>query len=75
MGVEGKGGGGAIMIMMIKVNLSLPGRQVLDKDRSGGLDSEEFCAAMRKLVCPHVRACAVAHVSSRIVVPLCAGAS
>ena len=24
--------------------------QVLDSDRSGGLDSQEFCAAMKKLV-------------------------
>ena len=26
------------------------GTQELDADRSGGLDSEEFCAAVRKLV-------------------------
>ena len=30
-------------------------KQVLDSDRSGGLDSDEFCFAMRKLVGPGSR--------------------
>jgi hypothetical protein len=45
-----------IIIIIISIIYMIQPRsaQAMDMDKSGGLDSKEFCVAMRKLVCSDV---------------------